>query len=160
MDPVTILELTCSVLALSLKIYKFFRAIHDAPEEIREYLSALETTRRVFMDIQEYVEMHQMSAFALEDGMRLRVIEPALKDCELEFSLQLSFVESLQPEQRSSLFARSKKQGQWVLNKDTIEGLTKKLEKLQRLLSLAVTTSTGYVEYHAPFPTHSSPGQC
>ena len=160
MDPVTILELTCSVLALSLKIYKFSKAIHDAPEEIREYLSALETTRRVFMDIQEYMEMHQMSAFALEDGMRLRVIELALKDCELEFSLQLSFIESLQPEQRSSHFARSKKQGQWVLKKDTIEGLTKKLEKLQRLLSLAVTTSTGYIKYHAPFPTHSSPGQC
>ena len=89
--------------------------------------------------------MYQMSAFAVEDGMRLRVIEPALKDCELEFSLQLSFVENLRPEQRSSIFARSKKQGQWVLNKDTIEGLTKKLEKLQRLLSLAVITSTGHV---------------
>ena len=123
MDPVSVLELTCSVLALSQKLYKNFKAIHDAPEEIREYLSALETVRRVFADIQEYVGMYQMSAFAVEDGMRLRIIEPALKDCELEFSLQLSFVESLQPEQRSSLFAKSKKQGQWVLNKNTIEGL-------------------------------------
>ena len=157
MDPVSILEFTCSVLALSQKLYKFFKAIHDAPEEIREYLSALETVRRVFVDIQEYVEMYQISAFAVEDGMRLRVIEPALKDCELEFSFQLSYVESLQPEQRSSIFTRSKKQGQWVLNKDTIKGLTKKLEKLQRLLSLAVTTSTGYGKYHAPFPTHWSP---
>lgn len=160
MDPGTILELTCSVLALSQKLYRFFKAIHDAPEEIREYLSALETTRRVFVDIQEYVEMYQMSAFAMEDGMRLRVIEPALKDCEQDFSLQLSFVESLQPEQCSSIFTRSKKQGQWVLNKDTIERLTRKLEKLQRLLSLAVTTSTGYVEYHTLSPTHLSPDQC
>ena len=98
MDPGTILELTCSVLELSQKLYKFFKAIHDAPEEIREYLSAFESARRVFVDIQEYVEMYQMSAFAMEDGIRLRVIEPALKDCELEFSLQLSFVESLRPE--------------------------------------------------------------
>ena len=157
MDPVSVLELTCSVLALSQKLYKFFKAIHDAPEEIREYLSALETARRVFVDIQEYVEMYQMSAFAVQDGMPLRVIEPALKDCELEFSLQLSFVESLQPEQRSSFFAKSKKQGQWVLNKDTIERLTKKLEKLQRLLSLAVTTSTGHVQHHAPFPAYLRP---
>ena len=156
MDPITILELTGTVLALSQKLYKFFKAIHDAPEEIRDYLSALETTRRVFVDIQEYVEMYQMSAFAVEDGMRLRVIEPALKDCELEFSLQLSYVESLQPEQRSSLFVRSKKQGQWVLNKDTIEGLTKKLEKLQRVLSLAVTTSTGYVQFYPLFSIRSS----
>ena len=157
MDPVTILELTGTVLALSQKIYKFFKAIHDAPEEIRDYLSALETTRHVFIGIQEYVEMHQMSSFAVEDGMRLRVIEPALKDCELEFSLQLSFVESLQPEQGSSIFARSQKQGQWVLNKDTIEGSTKKLEKMQQLLSLAVITSTGYVRYHVSSHTHWSP---
>ena len=147
MDPISILELTDTVLTLSQKLYKFFKAIHDASQHIREYLSILETVRCVFVDIKEYVEMHQLSPFAMEDGMQLRVIEPTLKDCELEFSLQLSYIENLQPKESFSVFTKSKKQAQWVLGKETIEGLTKKLEKLQHLLSLAVATSTGFVEH-------------
>lgn len=143
MDPVSIFELTCTVLELSQKLYKFFNAIRDAPEEIRGYLSALEAIRRVFVDIQEYVEMYQLSAFVMEDGVRLRVIELALNDCEQEFALQLSFIEDSRPENASSFFAKAKKKVQWVFKKEIIEGLTRKLEKLQSLLSLAVATSTG-----------------
>lgn len=143
MDPVSIFELTCTVLELSQKLYKFFEAIHDAPEEIRGYLTALEAVRRVFVDIQEYVEMYQLSAFAIEDGMRLKVIELALNDCEQEFALQLSLIEDSRPENASSFFAKAKRKVQWVFKKEIIEGLAKKLEKLQSLLSLAVATSTG-----------------
>ena len=144
-EPASILELTSTVLELSRKLYKFFKRFLDAPEEIQEYLAALEAVRHVFLDIQEYVEMYQLSAFFKEDGMRLRVIEPTLKDCELEFKLQLSFVESMQPEKASSFIAKSRNQATWVLKKETIEGLTRKLEKLQSLLGLAIATSTGHV---------------
>lgn len=143
MEPFSIYELTSTVLKLSLKLYKFFRAVHDAPEEIQEYLSVLESIRRVFQDVQEYATLHQQSAFALQDGVQLRVVETVLKDCELEFALQLSYIEKIDPSSISSFFARSEKRIEWVLRKETVEGLTRKLENLQALLAMAVTTSTG-----------------
>lgn len=143
MEPCSILELSSTVLKLSLKLYRFFKALHDAPEEVHEYLSVLESIRRVFQDVKEYAEAHLHSAFFEHDGMRLTVVEAALQDCELEFTLQLSNVEELDPATASSFFRAMGRQTKWVLRKETLEGLTKKLEKLQGLLSLAVMTSTG-----------------
>ena len=143
MEPVSILELTTTVLELSWKLYKLFKSIHDAPDEIVEYLAVLEAVRRSFQDVQEYAEIYQRSSYVSEDGLRLKVVEQALKDCELEFALQLSLVESMKPISASSFFTKSSHKVKWVLKKETIEGLTRKLEKLQNLLGLAVTTSTG-----------------
>ena len=77
MDPISVIELTGTVLGLSLKVYNLFKAIRDASKVIREYLSALETARRVFVDIQKYVKIYQASEFFQVDGLRLGVIEPA-----------------------------------------------------------------------------------
>ncbi|MCJ1260626.1 hypothetical protein MMC22_000488 [Lobaria immixta] len=143
MEPCSILELSSTVLKLSLKLYRFFKALHDAPEEVHEYLSVLESIRRVFQDVKDYAVAHLHSAFFEHDGMRLTVVEAALQDCELEFTLQLSNVEELDPATASSFFRAMGRQTKRVLRKETLEGLTKKLEKLQGLLSLAVMTSTG-----------------
>ena len=143
MEPFSIYEVTATVLKVSWKLYKFFKAIQDAPEEVKEYLTTLESIRRVFQEVREYAAMHQNSEFRLQDGLQLSVVEPALKDCELEFTLQLSFIESLDPDATSSFFSRSRKRTEWVLRKETIEGLTRKLEKLQDLLNLALASSSG-----------------
>lgn len=145
MEPCSILELSSTVLKLSLKLYRFFKAVRNAPEEVHEYLGALESIRHVFQDVKEYAKAHLRSAFFEHDAMRLTVVEAALRDCELEFALQLSYVENLDPATASSLFSTTGRKTKWVLKKETLEGLTKKLEKLQGLLSVAVTTSIGLV---------------
>ena len=144
MEPCSILELSNTVLGLSLKLYRFFRAIHEAPGEIREYLGALDNIRCVFQDVKEYAEAHLHSAFFERDGLRLTVVEAVLQDCEREFALQLSYVEEMNPATTTLLRATSRRT-KWVLRKETLEGLTRKLEKLQGLLSVALMTSTGWV---------------
>ena len=143
MEPFSICEVTSTVLGLSLKLCTFFRAIKDAPKEIGDYLAVLESIRCVFMDVREYNSTHRQSLFASEDGLQLNFLEPALRDCELEFKLQLSFIESLDANSKASFFQRSRRRTEWVLRKTTIEGLTRKLEKVQGLLALAVATSSG-----------------
>lgn len=143
MEPASILELTSTVLKLSGKLYNIFKAFRDAPEESREYLTVLESVRRVFQNVQDYAGTYQRSAFFVQDGMRMKVVQSALKDCELEFTFQLSLVESMNPDTGTSLFTKSKDRAKWVFKKENIEGLTRKLEKLQGLLSLAMTTSAG-----------------
>lgn len=144
MELASILELTTVVLKLSLKLYDFFNALRDAPEEIKEYLATLDLVRKAFCDVQDYMKRYGRSAFYAEDGMSLRVVEEALKDCEIEFSLQLSFVETMDPAKEAPAFiARSRNKAKWVRNKEIIQGLTRKLEKLQGFLNLAVTTSMG-----------------
>lgn len=150
MEPCSILELSDTVLKLSLKLYRFFKAVHDAPEEIHEYLSVLESIRCVFQDVKDYAEAYIRSAFFEHDGMRLTVVEAALRDCELEFALQLSYVGDLDPATASSFFRSVERKAKWVLRKETLEGLTKKLEKLQGFLSVAVTTSTGLLSANHP----------
>src|SRR5271156_2262970 len=135
MEPYSILELSNTVLKLSLKLYGFFKAVHDAPEEVHQYLSVLESIRCVFQDVKEYSEAHLRSAFFEHDGMCLTIVEAALRDCELEFALQRSYVEDLDPATASSFFRATGRKTKWVLRKETLEGLTKKLEKLQGLLS-------------------------
>lgn len=152
MEPCSILELSNTVLTLSMKLYRFFKAVHDAPEEVHEYLSVLESIRYVFQDVKEYAEAHIRSAFFEHDGMRLTIVEATLRDCELEFALQLSYVEDLDPATTSSLFRARGRKTKWVLRKETLEGFTKKLETLQSLLSIAVTTSTGLVSAKLSFP--------
>lgn len=49
----------------------------------------------------------------------------------------------MDPDTAVSFCAKTRDQAKWVLKKTTIEGLTRKLEKLQNLLGLAVNTSTG-----------------
>ena len=154
MEPCSILELSSTVLKLSLKLYRFFKAIHDAPEEVHEYLSVFESIRVVFQDVKEYAEAHLRSAFFERDGIRLTVVEATLRDCELEFTVQLSYVEDLDPATASSFLKGTSRKTKWVLRKETLQGLTKKLEKLQHLLSLAVTTSTGLVSTADAVPGH------
>lgn len=143
MEPCSILELSNTVLKLSWGLYQFFKAIRDAPEEIHGYLGVLENIRRVLQDVKVYAEDHWRSSFFGHDGMRLTLVEALLRDCELEFAIQLSYVEDLDPATGPSLFSSTGRKIKWVLKKETLEGLTKKLEKLQSLLIAAVTTSTG-----------------
>ena len=152
MEPCSILELSKTVLALSMKLYRFFKAVHNAPAEVHEYLSVLESIRCVFQDVKEYAEAHIRSAFFEHDGMRLTIVEATLRDCELEFALQLSYVEDLDPATAPFMFRARGRKTKWVLRKETMEGLTKKLGNLQSLLSIAVTTSTGWVSANVSSP--------
>ncbi len=150
MEPCSILELSSIVLKLSGKLYQVFKAIGDAPEEVHEYLSVLETLRCVFQDVKEYTDEHWRSPFFGHDGIRLTLVEALLRDCESEFTLQLSYVEELDPATAPSVFRSTGRKVKWVLRKETLQGLTKKLEKLQALLMAAVTTSTGLVSATDP----------
>ena len=51
MEPFSIHELSTTVLKMSWKIYRFFKAVHDAPIEVKEYLDTLENIRTVFVDV-------------------------------------------------------------------------------------------------------------
>lgn len=95
-EPASILELTSTVLDLSRKLYKFFKAVRDALKEIQEYLFVLDSVRRVFLEVRDYPRMYQKSAFYVEDGICLRVVQPLFKDCETEFTLQLVWTQ-IQP---------------------------------------------------------------
>lgn len=150
MEPCSILELSSTVLKLSGKLYQFFRDIGDAPEEVHEYLGILETTRCVLQDVKEYTEERWHSSFFGHDGIRLTLVEALLRDCEMEFAIQLSCVEELDPATAPSFFRSTGRKVKWVLRKQTLKGLTKKLEKLQSLLIAAVTTSTGLVSATDP----------
>lgn len=143
MDPVTILELTGTVISLSIKVYDFFKAVHDAPDDIQEYLHVLEQTRGVFQDTQDYCRRYISSSFHTNDGMELSIVQRTLEDCKLEFALQLSFIESLDPSSVSSFFRKAVRKTKFVLSEEKIEAFTQKLEKAQGLLSVAIATSTG-----------------
>lgn len=145
MDAYSIFEASTTVLTLCNKLFKFFKAVYDAPEEVREYLVVLESIRLVFQDVQDYASMHLKSSFSSEDGLQLLAVQQVLKDSELEFALQPSLVEKLDPSTAKSFFSKSTRRTEWVLRKETVEELTRKLEKVQSLLILAVSTSTGYV---------------
>jgi hypothetical protein len=143
MDPASIFSLIVTVSDLSSRLYGFFKALHDAPEEVREYLAVLERIRGLFVDVDVYVQEHQQSSFSTLDGICLTIVEKALKDCELEFSLQLTLVQDLDIDAASSLFGRAQRRTKWVLKKETINGLTRKLEKSQSLLSESILVSSG-----------------
>lgn len=135
---------------LSWKLYQFLSAIGDAPEEVREYLGILGTIRCVFQDVKEYAEDHWRSSFFGHDGMRLTLVENLLRDCELEFAIQLSYVENLDPATASSFFKSMGRKTKWVLKKETLQGLTRKLKTLQKLLIAAMETSNGLVSATDP----------
>lgn len=143
MDPVTIFSLIITASELSAKLYRFFKALTDVREEVQEYLVVLDSIRVSFLDVKVYLQEHQQSSFATLDGIHLIILEKALKDCELEFTLQLSLVQSLDVSSASSVLGRSHRRTKWVLKKETIEGLTRKLEKSQSLLSSAIIISSG-----------------
>ena len=78
------------------------------------------------------------------DGMQLKVVESTPEDCEIKFAFRLPLVEGLSPDDRAPFWSRAGRNAHWVF-KDTIEGWTKKLEKLQGRSSLATIFSTGHV---------------
>ena len=147
MDPFSTYELSVTVLKLCEKLYKFFRALQNAPEDVKEYLEALESTRLVLSDTQKYCELHQQSPFRTQDGMKLEVLSVTLKTCEIDFSYQLSLVQSLDPRTASSWFSNLKHRTTWVFSKELIESNTSKLEKAQDRLHLAISASSGSVVY-------------
>ena len=145
MEPCSILELSNTVLKVSWKVYKFFKAISDAPEEVYEYLHIPEATRGVIQSLEVYAESHERSLSTRSKGLSVAVVEKVLQDCELEFAMQLSYVEHLDPHAAPSFFKSTARKTKWVLGKDTLESLTKKLEKTQSLLHIAVTALNGSV---------------
>lgn len=142
MDPVTIFELTNTVVGLSIKIYDFFKGMHDAPRDIIEYLQALDKTKAVFEEVQDYLQRHISSTFHTHDGLQLDIVQRALEDCRLEFALQLSFIEKLDPAACDSFFKMSVRKAKWVLSEEKIEAFTAKLGKVQSLLSVAIASTT------------------
>jgi hypothetical protein len=147
MEACSIYELSATVLKLCEKLYKFFKALRDVPEEINEYLGALESTRVILADTQKYCELHQQSHFRTQDGMKLEVLYVTLKTCEIDFSYQLSLVESVDLRTASSWFSNLKHRTTWVFSKELIELSTSKLEKAQDRLHLAISASSGSVLY-------------
>ncbi|KAF9869576.1 hypothetical protein CkaCkLH20_12969 [Colletotrichum karsti] len=143
MDPGTILALSQIVIGLSIKIYDFFKTVHDAPKDILDYLLALEQTRVVFEDTQDYLRRHISSSFHIHDGLKLSIVQRTLEDCKLEFALQLSFIESLDPSTSSSFFKKAVRKTKFVLSEEKIEAFTQKLQRAQGLLSIAIATTTG-----------------
>jgi hypothetical protein len=142
MEPCSILELSKTVLSLSLTLYNFIKAFRNVPREVQEYLSVLESTRLVFEDVQSYAEAHLHSPFFEDDGIRLTVVGRLLQDCKHEFTAQLSYVESLDPAVKQSIWDSSNRRRKWVFGKEALQTLTKKLEKLQNLLQSSITTSS------------------
>ena len=124
MEPFSTYELSVTVLKLCDKLYKFFKALQNAPEDVKEYLGAFESTRLALADTQKYCEPHQQSLYRTQDGMKLEVLFVTLKTCAVDFSYQLSLVESLDPRTASSWFSNLRHRTTWVFSKELIESNT------------------------------------
>lgn len=144
------MELSSTVLKVSHQIYKFLKALQNAPAEVAEYRDSLESTRKVLLDVHEYADVHErstlvapMSSTGAEDGLRLRTLRMVLLDCELVFVAQWNVLKGYESDDSLSWFRRASKRCEFVWGREALERSTTKLEASRALLVHAISTSTG-----------------
>lgn len=92
-DPFAIIALADTVFGLSCKLYAFFSAVHDAPEEITSLCSELQQLQMIFPAVKSYASELSISPTILQDGISQPMIACALQACESEFCALWKVVE-------------------------------------------------------------------
>ncbi|KAI5466128.1 hypothetical protein BGZ63DRAFT_420636 [Mariannaea sp. PMI_226] len=143
MEPCSVLELTSTVIKIAGCVYNFLQAVHNAPEDLCEYIEVLENIRKVFADVEKYVALHEKSHFEHIKRTQLDTITAVLQDCKITFTSQLSSVEDYDAGDATSKFKRLRKSVEFAFGKGVLKQNTAKLQASQNLLLQAVSTSVG-----------------
>jgi hypothetical protein len=128
MELCSILELSTTVLKLSTEVYLFFKAVHDAPGEVTEYLLALDGSRKIFVDVQQYAELHQQSAFTKVNRNQLDTLITILEECQLSFGVQVSLIHHYRAGSSESSFEKLRKRCKWAFGREALQSAVAKLQ--------------------------------
>jgi hypothetical protein len=148
MEPCSILELSTTVIKLSAAVYGFFKDVHNAPRDVTEYLLVLEGSRKIFVDVQQYADLHEQSAFTKVHRNQLDTLTVVLEECQLSFGTQVSLIESYRSGCSELNFQKLRKRCEWVFGRDAIQSAGAKLQSSQTLLIQALNVSSGYVPWY------------
>ncbi|KAI1266491.1 hypothetical protein F5Y18DRAFT_425733 [Xylariaceae sp. FL1019] len=143
MEPCSILELTTVVLKVVSQIYKLLKTAKNAPRDVRDYLVALENTRKVLVHVEDYILFRERTLFKAVDKLQLEAIQVVLHKCKLTFALQLSIVEGYDAHDAASTWRQLRKRICFGFGQDVLIKCTAKLQTFQALLNQALTASIG-----------------
>ncbi|KAI0145224.1 hypothetical protein GGR57DRAFT_517404 [Xylariaceae sp. FL1272] len=143
MEPCSILELTSCVLKVVSQIYKFLKTVQNTPRDVRDYLVALENTRKVLAHVEDYILFHERTLFRAVDKTQLETISAVLQECKLTFTLQLSAVQKYDTQDTTSTWRQLRKKIGFGFGQESLNKCTTKLQAFQSLLNKALTASIG-----------------
>jgi hypothetical protein len=141
-DPFAIIGLVDTAFSTCLALYEFFSAVAEAPDDIKHLVRQLGEFKHLFPLIRDYA--HGISQAPRSEGHLLAqdALFPMLQCCATDFDTVYAVIKDHSPENLSG-WRRLGKKISWVLEKDQIQDLTKRLEIAKTNLSLALQVSGG-----------------
>ncbi|KAF2816868.1 uncharacterized protein BDZ99DRAFT_469952 [Mytilinidion resinicola] len=139
-DPFAIIGLVDTAFGLGCKIYAFFSALKDAPKEIHRFHEELGVFNAVLEDVKQYVKVFTGSSFATEDGIKLKIIEMTLKQCEAEFRDIYDAIKTQDEKLSLSTLKKLGSSSSWVFDCDERERSTKRLSRARESLTIAFSS--------------------
>ncbi|KAF2434557.1 hypothetical protein EJ08DRAFT_471045 [Tothia fuscella] len=142
--PFEIVGLADIVLRLGSKIYKFFKALKDAPQEIRDLCVEIESLQFILTDIESSAPGLDRAISRNANNFAPESMFICLKGCQAEFNTIWISISSMHPEKGlecGKLKGKLLKSVAWVLDADGIEKAIWRLERQKQTLALGMLQS-------------------
>jgi len=142
-DPASIIGLAQTVITVSFRVYSFFKSVHDAPMEVRDFLTELEDLRKILPSIGiSAAKLHDTFAYD-QSNTAPDLIFVTLTACEAEFNsiwLEIKPFEAQRNLKWHEYLEKFGKSVQWVLSVDEIEKSVRRLGRMKQNLGLVMVT--------------------
>ncbi len=123
----------------SIATYERFRALKDAPDNIRSLLVELQLFTQIIGDIYVFADEFKRSPFALQDNQDLTALSSVLDQCQIEVTHLQSLAQAAASSPADGWLTKGKNRLSWVLDAQKVEDARRQFDRHRCALKTALS---------------------